>query len=333
LIARTIFGNPHGLNAVEFSRHSLVRDQESSVHLYSRSGDIVILVEPNSKPNPSSLHRASSGLELRFLIGKQALPSPCRFYPTTVCWTTKPSPNFGTETEGKDRFSVPNRMSIPKDSANRRQEMFRAGRMAAYSSLVKAGFQDPLMEDLLLGANHQDIPISDAHLLSIVARNPDRSPCWPVGFVGSISHSDRWILAAAARASDSLSIGIDTEPIVTDKIANDLKSDIGIDSEWKLLGDTGLNTAFAFTLLFSAKESFYKCWYPLRKQYLNFLDVEAIELKHDNEATSENANYGTSTLLRSNCDSDCGLGWDNTMSLNVRYCITEKDVFTIATIQ
>ena len=43
----------------------------------------------------------------------------------------------------------------------------------------------------------------------------DRSPIWPDGFVGSISHSDRWVWAAVAKSEDRPAIGIDTETVVS----------------------------------------------------------------------------------------------------------------------
>ena len=43
--------------------------------------------------------------------------------------------------------------------------------------------------------------------------NPDRSPRWPDGLVGSITHTDTYCAAAVARADDIAGIGIDVEDL------------------------------------------------------------------------------------------------------------------------
>ena len=42
---------------------------------------------------------------------------------------------------------------------------------------------------------------------------PDRSPVWPVGFVGSITHTTDWVGVAVARTADVAGLGIDAELI------------------------------------------------------------------------------------------------------------------------
>ena len=106
----------------------------------------------------------------------------------------------------------------------------------------------------------------------------DRSPIWPAGFVGSLSHSDDWVWGCVARKTDVLSIGIDTELIASNAIRQDVEDTIATDSEWHLVGQLGLSPEETFTLVFSAKEAFYKCWYPLVKTYFDFFDVEIVAL-------------------------------------------------------
>ena len=103
--------------------------------------------------------------------------------------------------------------------------------------------------------------------------NPDRSPRWPDGLVGSITHTDTYCAAAVARADDIAGIGIDVEdlsrfqpellryvlsPGDTTRNSRGLRS--GVDS---CLG----------AALFSAKETLYKCLNGLQQAQFNFGDV------------------------------------------------------------
>ena len=85
----------------------------------------------------------------------------------------------------------------------------------------------------------------------------DRSPIWPDGFVGSISHTDRWVWAAVAKSEDRPAIGIDTEIVVSPETCDMLDSDIVTESERLVIESLGLSPQVAFTLAFSAKEAFY----------------------------------------------------------------------------
>ena len=262
----------------------------------------------------------------------QALPKPEAFYPQNVYWTTVLNPDSAPASMHQGAPVEQLRPKNPSESASRRKEMFRNGRRVACSALQMAGYLDSFLhsgED----TNSIDDRLLDAHRIKVVGVNPDRSPSWPTGFVGSISHTERWILAAAARSSDFHSIGIDTEIVVAERLAKELRMNIGTPSEWKLLEDVGLDSSTAFTLLFSAKESFYKCWYPLQRKFLEHLDVAACEVAPDFTMTCGNDNYGVISLRLTNGHSyacNCEYG---EMQINVRYCILEGNVFTLATLR
>jgi 4'-phosphopantetheinyl transferase EntD len=106
-----------------------------------------------------------------------------------------------------------------------------------------------------------------------IGRGPDREPIWPVGIVGSITHCEGYCAAALARATEISSIGIDAEP--NEPLAGDVLKMIGRDEEM----DT-FNAQFSGheinwgKLLFSAKESFYKAWFPIAKIWLDFKEVK-----------------------------------------------------------
>jgi len=106
-----------------------------------------------------------------------------------------------------------------------------------------------------------------------VTKGKHGEPRWPSGVVGSITHCNGYRACAIARSAEIATIGIDAEPnaslpeCVLSEIAGteelpwvrDLKRDVP-DVHWD-------------RLLFSAKESVYKAWFPLAKQWLGFEDV------------------------------------------------------------
>lgn len=101
---------------------------------------------------------------------------------------------------------------------------------------------------------------------------PDRRPLWPDAVVGSITHTEGLCAAVAAGQGAILSLGLDTE------LAGEVKRElwrgicVGAEIAWLESLPQALQSAFA-TLIFSAKESFYKCQYPLTGQFLSFADV------------------------------------------------------------
>lgn len=203
-------------------------------------------------------------------------------------------------------------------AASRKQREFVLGRRAAYAALRKVGFRDPRIDEL---ESHD--ALTEAHLNHAIGKNADRSPRWPTGFVGSISHSRNWIVAAAARHDQWNSIGIDSEPIADPQQAALLKQEIGHAEEWRLLEGFRLSLPAAFTLLFSAKEAFYKCWYPLKQRFLDFKDVIAVGAEPEEICAADGIHSGTITLAI------IGTG---EMQLPVRYRVTAEDVFTLAAI-
>jgi enterobactin synthetase component D / holo-[acyl-carrier protein] synthase len=99
---------------------------------------------------------------------------------------------------------------------------------------------------------------------------PDRAPVWPEGIVGSITHCGGYVAAAVARARDILALGIDAEPIrplergVIERIGHaDELAQLARHCSIEVIG----------VLLFSAKESVFKAWFPLARRWLDFADV------------------------------------------------------------
>lgn len=98
-------------------------------------------------------------------------------------------------------------------------------------------------------------------------------PLWPSGVVGSITHCDDYRACAVARSTDIASMGIDAEPHAA--LPEGLLSDIAGTQELSWLSKRRQTEPDIHwdRLLFSAKESVYKAWFPVAKRWLGFNDV------------------------------------------------------------
>jgi enterobactin synthetase component D len=113
----------------------------------------------------------------------------------------------------------------------------------------------------------------------------ERRPSWPAGFVGSITHSTTFAWAVVARASDVRSIGIDSE-IVFDEAALREAGPLALDDhEWQLVRRG--HEAEGATLVFSAKESLFKCVNPCIDVFFEFADARVDRI------SAERANAGS----------------------------------------
>lgn len=96
------------------------------------------------------------------------------------------------------------------------------------------------------------------------------APSWPDGFVGSMTHCTGYAAAAVARGARMASIGIDAEPHepLPDGVLNAIT--LPEETQWveALRGDRP--AVHWDRLLFSVKESVYKCWFPLMGRWLDF---------------------------------------------------------------
>ena len=101
---------------------------------------------------------------------------------------------------------------------------------------------------------------------------PDRQPLWPEGFIGSITHTTGFCAAAVAPRASMLAIGLDTE--IVGAPTRDIWPTISRSEESAWVGSLpAAQQPAAVTLLFAAKEAFYKCQYPLVGEWLDFHDL------------------------------------------------------------
>ncbi|MFD7167405.1 4'-phosphopantetheinyl transferase family protein [Streptomyces violascens] len=97
------------------------------------------------------------------------------------------------------------------------------------------------------------------------------APGWPTGAVGSMTHCAGYRAAAVAYAGDLATIGIDAEPNLP--IRNSGTRDlVTVPEERAWLSELGVRRPEVSwdRLVFSAKESVYKAWFPLTGRWLDF---------------------------------------------------------------
>ena len=102
---------------------------------------------------------------------------------------------------------------------------------------------------------------------------PRGEPLWPAGVVGSITHCEGYRGCAVADDADLLSIGVDAER--NEPLPDGLLGDIALPEERGMLLALAREdpTVCWDRLLFSAKETVYKAWYPLAERWLGFEDA------------------------------------------------------------
>lgn len=106
-----------------------------------------------------------------------------------------------------------------------------------------------------------------------IPRDADRAPIWPTGLVGSITHCDSLCAAAVARAEKVMALGLDVEP--ASPLPPDLHSLVCTPMELQHLEALAPPPAADWLkIVFSAKESYYKAWFPLTRSPLDFTEVE-----------------------------------------------------------
>ena len=155
----------------------------------------------------------------------------------------------------------PTEEALVEKAVDKRKREFRAGRNAAHALFARQGIEHP-------------------HLL----KGFQREPAWPNGWVGSISHTQGLCVAAIASSQRYSSIGVDAEqatplnPEIVELIcSNDERAQLR-DLRTRIGAGLALDK-----LIFSAKESIHKTYFPLNQHTLDFLDAR-IELDWDSRS-------------------------------------------------
>jgi 4'-phosphopantetheinyl transferase EntD len=99
------------------------------------------------------------------------------------------------------------------------------------------------------------------------------APTWPEGIVGSMTHCAGYRAAVLALDTDLRSVGIDAEPHVP--LPDGVLEAVSLPEERTHLAalEAGGRDVHWDKLLFAAKESVYKAWFPLTRKWLGFSDA------------------------------------------------------------
>lgn len=152
--------------------------------------------------------------------------------------------------DAEETVLFPDEQRVVGRAVEKRKREFSTGRACAHAALERLGFAPT------------PIPSGERG-----------EPLWPSGVVGSITHCDGYRAAALARDGDLLTIGIDAETHAA--LPDGLVGDIARPEELPMLAALSREDPSVHwdRLLFSAKESVYKAWFPLTKRWLGFEDA------------------------------------------------------------
>jgi enterobactin synthetase component D / holo-[acyl-carrier protein] synthase len=140
--------------------------------------------------------------------------------------------------------------SLVSHSVGKRQREFATGRILARRLLGEIGLK-----------------------VDAIGQRQDRTPIWPTGIIGSVSHCDDLCVVAVARDNVGIqSVGIDVEP--AEPLPAEIWEEIARDEEHARLAVGEIDLAIGMRRLFSAKEAIYKCLYPLCQMMFEFQELE-----------------------------------------------------------
>ena len=136
--------------------------------------------------------------------------------------------------------------------SQKRREEFTLGRICAHRALSRFGLES----------------------VPILRNSETREPCWPNSVWGSITHSAGFAAVAVGLKKEINGIGIDLESF-SSSLDIKISRHVCVDSELEWLESLSTKQARrALRIIFSAKESIFKCLYPRTKTYFSFKDAE-----------------------------------------------------------
>jgi 4'-phosphopantetheinyl transferase EntD len=107
-----------------------------------------------------------------------------------------------------------------------------------------------------------------------IGRGERGAPQWPTGVVGAITHCSGYRGAAVARSGELTTLGIDAEP--HSALPDGVLDVVSLQAERCHLRELAARDPGTHwdRLLFSAKESIYKAWFPVTGEWLGFEDAQ-----------------------------------------------------------
>jgi 4'-phosphopantetheinyl transferase EntD len=152
-----------------------------------------------------------------------------------------------------------------------------------------------------------------------ILAGPRREPLWPRGVVGSITHCSGYCAAVVTYRERLLGLGIDAE--LNLPLPADLRDSVCTPEELRDFDLRGITAdrlgADPAMLVFSAKESIYKAWYPITGVWLGFENATlALDLQRQCFSVRFDLDALTNTLVRN-------------IDFQGRFAVTERHIFTL----
>jgi enterobactin synthetase component D len=109
----------------------------------------------------------------------------------------------------------------------------------------------------------------------------DRSPIWPIGIIGSITHNSNKAVCVVTPDNSNSCIGIDLESHLSIEVSSLVGTSVYSRNELDVLTELGISENIAATLIFSAKESLFKALFPKVQAYFGFecANIESANLE------------------------------------------------------
>ncbi|QXH52742.1 4'-phosphopantetheinyl transferase superfamily protein [Pseudomonas fakonensis] len=149
----------------------------------------------------------------------------------------------------------------------------------------------------------------------VPATHEDRSPIWPAGIRGSITHGQGW--AAAVVGAQVAGLGLDQESLLTEERAERLAGEILTAAELHRLDRS--QQALTVTLTFSLKESLFKALYPITGQRFYFEHAEVLQWSTDGHARLR--------LL-----TDLSATWRHGVELDGQFCVQDGHLLSLISV-
>ncbi|MDA3628855.1 4'-phosphopantetheinyl transferase superfamily protein [Saccharopolyspora sp. WRP15-2] len=174
-----------------------------------------------------------------------------------------------TFTDPPDVELFPEEEAIIARAVGKRRREFTTGRWCAREALSRIGVApEPLVSD------------------------ERRAPQWPAGTIGSITHCSGYRAAVVAHQAKVQSLGIDAEP--HEALPKGVLDVVSLPAERAQVAElSAARPELRWDrILFSCKETVYKTWYPITREWLGFEDAR-LDLRLDGTFTAHLLKSGT----------------------------------------
>jgi enterobactin synthetase component D len=145
---------------------------------------------------------------------------------------------------------------MPERTVRRRQLSFLAGRLCAEHALRTSGYE----------------------LAGPIGQGESGEPKWPQGWTGSISHTGRVATSIVSPCTGRFGLGIDAEEVLNDQMLHDVLQVCTHKAERQLVTAGPDSGRLATTVMFCAKEAYYKAIHGEVQRFVDFDEVRVTAL-------------------------------------------------------